>query len=82
MFSQKKMLSQCTKVYSKYIWYGRRPEWVAVVSSKTLVVSCSMVAQRDRRAPPLPDELFGCDGQRFRWPETLQLFKQFVDVAL
>ena len=25
--------------------------------------------------PPLPGELFSCDGQRFRWPETLQLFE-------
>ena len=42
----------------------------------TLVVACSMAGQRDRRAPLLPGELLGCDGQRFRWPETLQLFKQ------
>ena len=35
-----------------------------------------MVGQRDRRAPPLPDELLGCDGRRIRWPETLQPFKQ------
>ena len=40
------------------------------------LVACSMAGQRDRRAPPLPDELPSCDGQRFRWPETLQLLKQ------
>ena len=36
----------------------------------SLHVPCA--GQRDRRDPPLPDELLGCDGQRFRWPETLQ----------
>ena len=40
------------------------------------LVACSMAGQRDRRAPLLPDELLSCDGQRFRWPETLQLLKQ------
>lgn len=42
----------------------------------TLVVACPMAGQRDRRAPPLPGELLSCDGQRFRWPETLKLSKQ------
>ena len=40
------------------------------------MIACPMAGQRDRRAPLLPGELLGCDGQRSRWPETLWLFKQ------
>ena len=51
---------------------GQNGWWWTRVRRLSLHVPCA--GQRDRRDPPLPDELLGCDGQRFRWPETLQPF--------
>ena len=53
-----------------------------MVSRKTLAVACSMRRLEKPPGPVVAGELFSCDGQRLRWPETLQPLKHLSKQCL